>query len=619
MTIVAVAEKRRLLLEKLLRKQGVEGMEQSIQRRTTEGPVPLSFAQERLWFLDQLDPGSAAYNLGAAVRLGGRFEIPAFAAALAAIVRRHEVLRTAYAPTGAGSAVQRIMPPSPFALPVIDLTALPSAWRETATLALARAEAGRPFALDRGPVLRVALLRLAAEEHVALLTFHHIAVDGWSLEIFMGELSALYGAALAGRPSPLPPLPIQYADFALWQRSWLSGRVLAEQVEHWRRTLAGLRELLELPTDRPRPAIQSVRGGHHSTTLPQPLAASLQDLGRRHGATLFMVLAAGWTALLQRWTGSDDIAVGTPVANRGRPEVEALIGFFANTLVLRVDLAADPTFAGLMARVGEVSLSAFGHQDMPFEKLVEELAPRRSLGHSPLFQVFFALQNTPVGAFESGGLRLSPVAVDGSAAKFDLSLSLVPGALGLIGRLEYCRDLFDAATVERLLSHFHSLLVAASVRPDARLSDLPLLSAVERHQLIEWNRTAAELPPGLCVHDLVACQAARTPDAIAVEDLAGGRLAYRELEARAEGLARRLSGLGVGPEVLVGVAVERSVEMLVSLLAVLKAGGGYVPLDPEFPAERLAYMVADSGLRVLLTEERLLARFAPEPGVTLVV
>ncbi|HEX3554514.1 MAG TPA: non-ribosomal peptide synthase/polyketide synthase, partial [Thermoanaerobaculia bacterium] len=582
-------------------------------------PLPLSFAQERLWFLDQLDPGSAAYNLATAVRLAGRFEMPAFAAALAAIVGRHEVLRTTYSPTGTGGAVQRIASPAPFTLPVIDLAALPAASRETTTLALARAEAGRPFVLASGPVLRVVLLRLAAEEHVALLAFHHIAVDGWSLEIFMRELSMLYGAALDCRPSPLPPLPIQYADFAIWQRAWLTGRVLAEQVEHWRRTLAGLRELLDLPTDRPRPAIQSARGGQRSTALPQSLALALQDLGRRHGATLFMVLAAGWTALLHRWTGSEDIAVGTPVANRSRPEVESLIGFFANTLVLRIDLAEDPTFAELAARVREVCLAALDHQDVSFEKLVEELAPRRSLGHAPLFQVLFALQNTPLATTESGELRLSPVAVGSGAAKFDLSLSLVPGTLGLSGKLEYSRDLFDAATVERLLAHFHCLLAAALRRPEARLSDLPLLSAAERHQLVEWNDTGAGLLPGLRVHDLIARQAARTPDAIAVEDLVGGRLTYRELESGAEGLARRLARFGVGPEVLVGVAVERSVEMLVSLLAVLKAGGGYVPLDPEFPAERLAYMVADSGLRVLLTEERLLARFAPEPGVTLVV
>jgi amino acid adenylation domain-containing protein len=604
-----------------LRAAGAETAAPPLVPAARSAALPLSFAQERLWFLDQLAPGSAAYNLAAAVRLTGRLEVAALAAALTALVRRHEVLRTVYVPTGTGGAEQEIAPAAPASLPLVDLTALPEGCREAATRLLSRQEASRPFDLAIGPVLRITLLCEAADEHVALLTFHHIAADGWSLEIFVRELAVLYGAACTGRPSPLPALAVQYADFAIWQRGWLSGDVLAGQVEHWRRTLAGAPELLDLPADRPRPAVQSSRGAQRALSLAQPLAAALQDLGRLHGATLFMVLAAGWGALLHRLAGRDDISVGTPVANRSRPEIEGLLGLFANTLVLRVDLAGDPTFAGLAARVREACLEAFGHQDVPFEKLVEELSPQRSLSHAPLFQVLFALQNTPVTAFEAPALRLTPLQVETGTAKLDLSLSLVPGPSGLTGRLEYLCDLFDAVTIERLGAHFRSLLTAATRCPEARLSDLPLLSEAERHQVREWNDTASALPVGLSpqgwtIHGLVELQAARTPEAIAVEDLSGARLTYAELDARADRLARRLAGLGVGPEILVGVALDRSVGLLVGLLAVLKAGGGYVPLDPGFPPDRLALMVADSGLRVLLTEERLLPRL---PGSAAVV
>ena len=602
------------------------------------GGLPLSFAQQRLWLLDQLDPGTAAYVLAAAVRLDGPLAAPALAAALAAIVRRHEVLRSTYA-AAAGAApadaavVQRIAPPGPVPLPVVDLAGLPAAARAAAVRRLARAAAGRPFDLTTGPVLRTSLLRLARGEHVLLLALHHVAADGWSLAIFVRELSELYDAAAAGRPARLPELPVQYADFAAWQRGWLAGEALAAEVEHWRRALAGAPPLLELPPDRPRPAVQSLRGARRSILLEQRLAAALEGLARRHGATLYMVLAAGWAALLARLSGAEDLCVGTPVANRHRPELEGLIGCFANTLVLRFAPREDASFAALAASVRETCLEAFGHQELPFEKLVEELAPRRSLSHSPLFQVFFALQNAPAPALAAAaagaagptgltglaGLSMEPLPVDGGAAKFDLSLSLAPDAAGLHGTLEYCRDLFDAATMDRLLGRFRALLETVARQPEARLAELPPLGEVERQQLREWSATAVERPPGLCLHHLCARQAALQPAAVAVADLASASLTYGELEIRANRLANHLVRLGVGPETLVGVALERTPALPVALLAVLKAGGGYVPLDPDFPRDRLAWMMCDSGLRVLVTEEHLRSRFTAAAGLPVVL
>ena len=592
------------------------------------GGLPLSFAQERLWFLAQLEPASAAYNLPNPLRLRGRLDVALLRRCLAAIPARHEALRTRFAlaagPDGAQRPVQVVLPPAPVALPpdpaelpIVDLAGLPDAVRTAAVRTLLNEDAQRPFDLARGPLLRGTLLRLAGEEHVALFTMHHIAADGWSIGLLVRELSALYRAGLAGADlaAALPELPIQYADFAVWQRGWLQGEVLERQLAYWRERLAGAPPLLELPTDRPRPPLQTYRGGRRVRQLPAALAADLAALLRRSNATLFMGLLAGFDILLSRLTGQEDLAVGLPIANRNRLEIEGVIGFFVNTLVLRADLAGGPGFGELLGRVREVTLGAYAHQDLPFEKLVEELHPRRNLAHSPLFQVALVLQNAAGGDLVLPGLTLSTLALRGATAKFDLSLNVAEGVDGLTATLEYSSDLFDRSTAERLLAHFQTVLEGAVADPGRSLHALPVLSAAERRQLVEdWNATAAAYPGAeRCIHELIAAQAAQTPGAPAVE-LAGEVLTYGELDARANRLARTLRGMGVGPEVLVGIALDRSLELLVGLLAVLKAGGAYVPLDPGYPGERLAFMLEDSGAPVLLaqahTAERLPAHRA---------
>jgi amino acid adenylation domain-containing protein len=582
--------------------------------------LPASFAQQRLWLLDQIEPGSALYNVPIALRLAGRLDVAALAGALSAVARRHEALRTVFSPgsSSGGAPVQVIRPPAPVPLPVVDLSALPAATAEGAAAGLAAAAAARPFDLAHGPLFRARLLRLGAADHVALLTLHHVVSDGWSAGILVRETTALYRACLEGRPSPLPPLPVQYADFAVWQRRRLAGDVLAREVDDWRRRLAGLPPLLELPADRPRPSVETHRGATHAGRLDPRTAAGLRDLGRRTGTTLFMALLAGFEALLARASGQRDLAVGTPVAGRTRLEVEGLIGFFVNTLVLRADLAGDPDFATLLGRVREASLAAHAHQELPFERLVEELAPPRSLDRSPLFQVMFALQNAPREALALPGLALAAYEPPGGGgtAKFDLTLTLFEGDDGPWASWEFNRDLFDATTVARLAGHYQRLLAAAAADPGLRLSALPLLAAAEEHQLCrEWNDTAVPgWPPDRCLQELFAAAAARAPHETAVvfaRDQETETLSYAELDGRASRLARHLRALGVGAEVPVGLLLERSASFVVALLAVTKAGGAYVPLDPAYPRERLAAMAADCGLPLVIAEERLAPLLAP--------
>ncbi len=588
-----------------------------LRRLARTGALPLSFAQERLWFLDQLGgTGEAAYNLPLPVRLSGALEPALLAAALGEEVRRHEVLRTTFQ-VAAGRPVQVVAPALPLALPLVDLADLPGARGESEATRLATAEARRPFDLERGPLLRASLLRLAATEHVLLLTLHHIAADGWSLGVLLGEVAALYGALLSGRPSPLPDLAVQYADYALWQRGWLTGEVLAGELRHWRERLAGAPEVLDLPLDRPRPAVHSFHGGHRSVALPAALAEPLAALSRRSGATLFMTLLAAWKALLARHSGQLDIVVGTPIANRTRTEIEGLIGFFVNTLVLRTDLSGRPGFAGLLSRVRETALAAYSHQELPFEKLVAELTPERHLEHTPLFQVMFVLGERPAGQEESPqlpGLRMSGVETQNRSAKFDLTLIGQRGPLGLDLTLGYNSDLFFASTVERLLGHLLALLGGIVAEPERPVAELPLLSAAELHQLLAgWNDTVGEASPA-SLHDLFAAQALARPGAVAlVSDDA--LLTYGELDRRAERLAGRLADLGVGPEDRVGIVLERSFELLVAILGVLKAGAAYVPIDPANPRERVLFQLADSKVKVLLSDRRLAGEFAAPLGL----
>jgi len=564
------------------------------------GALPLSFAQERLWFLDRLEPGSAVYNIPVAWRLGGALEEPALERALGEIVRRHESLRTVFAEVD-GSPVQVIAPFGGFALPVEDLSGLSEADREAALRHRVAEEARRPFDLSAGPLFRAALLRVDEEDHVLLLSMHHVVSDGWSMGVLFRELSALYAAYLAGGESPLPELAVQYADYAVWQREQLGGEVLDRQLSYWTERLAGAPELLELPMDRPRPPARTYQGAAVPVSYSPELLERLQALGRSEGATLYMTLLGAFQVLLSRYGGGEDIVVGSPIAGRTRREVEELIGFFVNTLVLRTDLSGDPTFRAVLRRVREVTLGAYEHQEVPFEKLVAELRPERSLSHSPLFQVMFTLQNTEGEGGALAGLEASSVGAAMEIAKFDLSLTLSTTPQGLRGALNYSTDLFEPDTITRMVGHLERLLEQVAADADARLSRLDLLSEAERSTVVEeWNRTAAAYPGDRCIHRLFEAHAARTPEAVAVvcEDRS---LTFGALNARANQLAHHLRCLGVGPDAVVAMHFGRGVDAIVALLGILKAGGAYLALDPALPPERLAYMLEDSAAAVLVT------------------
>ncbi len=590
--------------------------------RPESGPVemPLSFAQERLWFLERMEQGAAAYNMLSALRLHGRLDVAALRRAVAEMVRRHETLRTVFAVRD-GEPVQRIRPWRAPELPVIDLSGLPAAARELEVAGIVRREERRRFDLVRGPLFRPALLRAGAADHVFLASMHHIVSDAWSLGVTVRELATFYRreadpAGRAGR-APAPP-PVQYADFAVWQREWLRGAALEAQLAYWRSRLAGARRVLDLPTDRPRPPVLSSRGEVIDQRLPRALADRLRELARRGGATLFMVLMAGFQALLERYTGQGDLTVGTTIANRARSELEGLIGFFVNALALRGDLSDDPSFERLLDRVREESLGAYDHQDLPFEKLVHELQPERDLSRSPLFQVLLQLQNAPVERLELPGLVLSPVTRESSNAKFDLILNLFEGPFenrALFAQWRYRTDLFDRSTVERMGRHLAGLLAAAADDPGRPISRLPLLAPGERHQLLH------ELAGGHAEHRVAGTldaafgeRAAGAPDAIAV--VAGGSaLSYGELEGRAAALAARLAAAGVAPGTRVALLLDRSPDLVVAVLGVLRAGGAYLPLDPAYPPERLAFMLEDSGAPVVVTRGELTAELPEVPGV----
>ncbi|MFL6236787.1 MAG: amino acid adenylation domain-containing protein, partial [Thermoanaerobaculia bacterium] len=578
--------------------------------------LPLSFAQERLWFLDQLQPGSPAYNMPTAVRLRGKLDLGVFRRSLRTVAARHETLRTTFA-VREGRPVQGVAAEQRLDLPLIDLRALPSERREQELRRLAGEEGRRPFNLAAGPLIRCVLVRLADEEHAALLTLHHIVSDGWSMGVLIREIAELYRAFATGKAPELPELPIQYADFAVWQRGWLQGEVLEKELGYWRDRLQGAPPLLELPTDRPRPPFQRFLGRHHRWALSRPLMEGLSALCRRGHATFFMGLLAVYQAVLQRYTGRQDVIVGTPIAGRNRVETEPLIGFFLNNLVLRTGFDGDPGMAELLERVRRITLEAFAHQDLPFEKLVEELAPERNLSHSPLFQVMLVLQNAPAEALELPGLTVTPVETEGTTAKLDLTLNVRETEGGLLLLWLYNRDLFDEPTVVRLSGHFETLLAAAVADPTVRLSDLPLLTPLEVEQLRDWNDTAAAYPANVCLHELIDAQVERSPEAIAVR-YGDTDLTYRELSSAANRLARRLIEMEVGPEIPVGVFAERSLEMVIGLLAVLKAGGAYLPVDPDYPADRVAYMLEDSKVPVVLTQKRLLGKL-PETGARTVL
>ncbi|WP_449417643.1 amino acid adenylation domain-containing protein [Phormidium nigroviride] len=582
-----------------------------IQPISRDRDLPLSFSQQQLWFLCQLAPDTPFYNEPITIRLPGSVNIAALERSISEIVKRHEILRTTFGIAN-GQPVMMIQDAFNFALPVVNLEELPETERESEALRLATLEAKQPFDLAQGPLLRATLMQLGETDYRLFLTIHHIAIDAVSLySVLLKELAELYTAFALGLPSPLPEMSIHFADFAYWQRQWLQGEVLENQLRYWKQQLADL-PTLQLPTDRLRSLVQTFRGARQCLELPLSVTEMLKELSRREGVTLFMTLMAAFQTLLYRYTGQTDIPVGTAANIRNQQELEGMIGYFLNTLVMRTDLSGNPSFKELLVRVREVTLGAYAHQELPFQKLVEEIQPERNLSHNPLFQAAFVLEPPLV---EMDEWKISQLDVDTGAAKFDLYLELDERPLGIIGRLEYNTDLFDAATISRMLGNFQTLLEGIVANPEQKIAELPLLTEFERQQLAVWNNTETDYPKDACIHQLFEEQVDLTPNAIALvfED---EQLTYKELNERANQLAHHLRNLGVGAEVLVGICVERSLEMVVGLLGILKAGGAYVPLDPAYPAERLAFMLEDASVPVLLTQARLIKSLPKHQGRT---
>ena len=601
--IASLSDAKRALLELRFGKQVARPMpEDRIPRLVTRDALPLSFAQQRLWFLDQLQPNGIAYNETIAFRLGGDLNLTALQKALDGVVARHEILRTTYSMLD-DIPVQVISAERPCEWVVTDLSSIPAPERDLQAQHLLKREARRHFNLSSDLMLRAAILKLDSAENILLLVMHHIAVDGWSVAVLCRELAALYEAYSKDRSPTLPELPIHYSDFAAWQRKHFEGKRLATDLAYWKDHLNGAPWSLELPTDRPQPAALTYEGAIQSFVIPRALSGQLKALRRKERVTFFMTLLAAFQTLLCRYSSQDDIVVGSPVAGRRHEETKGLIGCFINNLVFRTDLSGDPTFTEVIARVRDVALGAYEHQDLPFEKLVEELRPERDRTRNPLFQVMFVLQSRV--PLELTGLTVTPVVVNNQTAKFDLTLSMVEESGSLEGFFEYNTDLFDPATVKRMSDHFQILLERIVANPDQRLSELLMLGEAEREQLlVGWNATRAEYPR-CCVHELFEAQVQRTPDAVAVvfEDQ---QLTYRELNVRANQLAHYLRKLVVKPGVVVGIYMERSVEMITAILSIQKAGGTYLPLDAAYPKERIAFMLDDARAPVLLTQQRLI-------------
>ena len=585
------------LLESLLRGGSENGkLSSTIPRQSSPGPFSLSFAQQRLWFLDQLIPENPVYNMPTAMRLSMPVDIEVLERSVNEIIKRHAILRTSFSMID-NQPVQIVSESLTLSIPVKDLTTLPASQRKEEARRLASEEALHPFNISQPPLVRGQLLKLDINDHVFLLTMHHIISDGWSMQIFWRELTEIYTAAMAGRSSPLTELPIQYADYAVWQRQWLQGEVLESQLSYWKKQLANLEEL-QLPTDKPRPAVQNFRGDRILVQLSGSLTEQLKALSQREGVTLFMTLLAAFKTLLHRYTGQEDLVVGTPTAGRTRTELEDLIGFFVNSLVLRSDLSGDPTFSELLRRIREVTTGAFSHQDMPFEMLVEELQPERSLSRNPIYQVTFQLIKVtdPGRTFDSQQI----LEADHLTSIFDLSFDLWETSAGLEGWIDYDTDLLNSSTIDAMIGHFRTLLEAIVSDPSQRLSQLPLLTETERRYLLEeCNQTSRVSAPAQSLTELFEAQVERAPEATAVI-FGAEEVSYGALNRRANQLAHYLRRQGVGREVLVGLMLERSVELVVSVLGVLKAGGAYVPLDPSYPRERLRLMVEEAQLGVLL-------------------
>lgn len=601
-----LSQSQQALLERRLRAKSTgQTSKQLIPPRSIQSETPTSFAQQRLWLIDQLEPGKAIYNVPMAVELKGQLNIDVLEKSIAEIVRRHEILRTTFEVKDE-MPVQVIHPAQPVHIKWTDLSGEPEERRKPQAQKLALREMEMPFDLKAGPLLRASLIRLDENEHVFLVTFHHIICDGWSIAIFLQELNKLYSAYVKGEPPDLEKLPIQYADFAVWQREWLSGKALEENVAYWKTHLAGLPPILELPLDRARPAVQNHSGATFFYLLPQDIAEDLKLLAHQERVTLFMTILSAFQVLLYRYTRQENLAVGVPIANRNILGIEKLIGFFVNTLVMKGDLSDRPTFLEFLRRIKEIAFEAYAHQDVPFEKLVEELQPERRLDHSPFFQVLFALQNNPTGVMDLPNLTITSMQVENKVAKFDLSLTVNEKKAALEAWWTYNTDIFDEGTIRRMAANFETVLRSAVSDPNQNVSTLPFLSNGEQKQvLMEWNNTREDYPQNERLHRLFEAQVERTPERTAVV-FEGQKITYKELNARSNRLARYLQSLGVGPDVIVQICVNRSVDMIVALLGTLKAGGAYMPFDPRFPKDRMAAIMEEVESPVLLTEYALL-------------
>lgn len=599
------------LLGYFIEEEGISSGHSSIARRAYASASPLSFAQERLWFLAQLEPDKPVYNVRLMTYLHGPLNLKALQLSLREVIQRHEILRTTFE-IDHYNLVQVVHPSMEVQLPLIDLSTLSLSERSIHLEQLTKVEARRLFHLTKGPLLRGMLLRLAPEEHILFLTLHHIITDGWSTGIFKQELGILYESFASGTPPSLPDLPIQYADFAAWQRQQFQGEHFTSLLAYWREQLAGSPPLLEFPFDHPRPPVPSYTGASFALTISPSLTQALKALSQKEGVTLFMTLLAAFQALLARFSGQEDIVVGTPIANRTRKELEGLIGFFVNTLVLRTNLSGNPRFLELLQQVRQTALGAYIHQDMPFEKLVEELQPERTLSYHPLFQIMFQLDNTPSPSLTFAQLSLETVDFEKEMVPFDLELSISEEKQGLFAQFDYNTDLFDKTTIVRFANYFQAFLASIADNPTQHLSDISLLSITEHEQmLVSWNATQTSYPEIECIQHLFEKQAERIPDAIAVT-YGEQHVTYQELNRRANQLAYYLRTQGVGSEVRVGLCMERSIEIIIGLLGILKAGGVYVPLDPTYPASRLSFMLTNANIQIILTQESLKEHFSSE-------
>ncbi|HLM55239.1 MAG TPA: amino acid adenylation domain-containing protein [Pyrinomonadaceae bacterium] len=607
--ITALSPQQRALFEALLRKKGLRAPEaQTIPRveRVASNLYPPSIDQERLWFIEQLQPGNTAYNIFTASRLRGPLDTQAMNRAANELLRRHEVLRTTFRVVE-GQPMQFIAPALELSLAPVDLQTLPPDEREAEALRLVLEDVSAPFDLERGPLVRAGLLRLRPEEHVFYLNMHHSITDRWSADIIEQDIGALYHSFLRGQPPSLPELPIQFVDYAVWQRERMGGEVYQEQLAYWRKRLEGAPFVLELPADSPRPTIQTFRGARVYFRLRKALLDALRELSREERATMYMTLMAAYKLLLSRYTGQEDVIVGCSIANRDRPETQNMVGFLLNLLVLRTDMSGNPTFRELIARERETALGAYAHQDLPFGKLVQELRPTQDPSRNPIAQAAFIYLDFPdLKTMEAMGLEVTPLVLDNGASRFDLTLALTETDHGFDGSFEYIDGLYGRPRFERMAKHLETLLEGIVADPDRRIRELPLVTPEERrHLLHDLNDTRRDPPPARTIHQLIEEQVKRTPDAAALE-FGGEVLSYRELNGRADRLARRLRALGVGPEVRVGLVIERSAEQIIGLLGVLKAGGAYVPVEASAPRERARYVLEDAGVRVVVTRAGLM-------------